>query len=107
MSDSKSLICNFKKVKIDKETLHKIAHLARLEIDPDKEEGYIKDLEDILTWVEKLNELDTEGVEPLTNMSFEVNAFREDIKEEPLSHERALKHAPKKDEDYFRVPRVL
>ena len=94
-------------MKIDKQTLHKIAHLARLEIDPAKEEKHIKDLEEIFTWVEKLNELDTEGVEPLVNMSLEINAFREDREEKPLSHERALKKAPKKDNDYFRVPKVL
>ena len=94
-------------MKIDKETLYKIAHLARLEIAPEKEAGYIKDLEEILTWVEKLNELDTDGIEPLTNMSFEINAFREDVKEEALPHERALRHAPDKDEDYFRVPKVI
>lgn len=94
-------------MKIDKETLHKIAHLARLDIDPSKEESYIKDLEEILTWVEKLNELDTDGVEPLTNMSFEVNAFREDVKKQTITHEQALKNAPKKDADYFRVPKVL
>lgn len=94
-------------MKIDKATLHKIAHLARLEIDPDKEDSYIRDLEEVLTWVEKLNELDTDGVEPLTNMSFEVNALREDMKQHTISHEQALKNAPKKDEDYFRVPKVL
>ncbi|MEQ8470566.1 MAG: Asp-tRNA(Asn)/Glu-tRNA(Gln) amidotransferase subunit GatC [Marinoscillum sp.] len=94
-------------MKIDKETLQKIAHLARIEIDPEKEESYIKDLEEVLTWVEKLNELDTEGVDPLTNMSFEINAFRVDEKSNTISHERALKNAPKKDADYFRVPKVL
>lgn len=94
-------------MKIDKQTLHKMAHLARLEIDPSKEDGYIKDLEEVLTWVEKLNELDTDGIEPLTNMSFEVNAFREDVKQQTITHEQALKNAPKKDEDYFRVPKVL
>ncbi|WP_421875234.1 Asp-tRNA(Asn)/Glu-tRNA(Gln) amidotransferase subunit GatC [Marinoscillum sp.] len=94
-------------MKIDKETLHKIAHLARLELDPKKEDAYIKDLEEVLTWVEKLNELDTEGVEPLTNMSFEVNAFRHDEVDNTLEHDRALKNAPKHDEDHFRVPKVL
>lgn len=94
-------------MKIDKNTLHKIAHLARIQILPGEEEGYMKDLEEILTWVEKLNELDTDGIEPLTNMSFEINALREDEKGEPLSHERALKNAPKKDQDHFRVPKVL
>ncbi|MEQ9303100.1 MAG: Asp-tRNA(Asn)/Glu-tRNA(Gln) amidotransferase subunit GatC [Marinoscillum sp.] len=94
-------------MKIDKATLQKIAHLARIEIDPAKEESYIKDLEEILTWVEKLNELNTDGVEPLTNMSFEINAFRSDEQSNTISHERALKNAPKKDSDYFRVPKVL
>lgn len=94
-------------MKVDKETLHKIAHLSRLEIDPQKEDTYIKTLEDVLTWVEKLNELDTEGIEPLTNMSYEVNALREDQKHNILDHDRALKNAPNKDKDYFRVPKVL
>ena len=94
-------------MKIDHLTLQKFAHLARIEIDPSKEKEYIKDLEEILTWVEKLNELDTEGIEPLTNMSFEMNAFREDKVGDTLSRERALKHAPKKDQNYFRVPKVL
>lgn len=62
---------------------------------------------EILDWVEKLNELDTTGVEPLTNMSQEVNAYREDEVKEHLSHECALLNGPKKDSDYFRVPKVL
>jgi len=94
-------------VKIDHQTLQKIAHLARLEIDPSKADGYIKDLEEVLTWVAKLDELDTEGVEPLTNMSFEINAFRADEVGEHLDHQRALQSAPKKNEDYFRVPKVI
>ena len=94
-------------MKIDHQTLNKIAHLARLEIDPEKADGYVKDLEGILTWVEKLNELDTDGVEPLTNMSFEINAFREDVVGEHMDHERALQSAPKRNEDYFRVPKVI
>lgn len=94
-------------MKINREILHKIAHLARIEIAPSKEAGYIKDMEEILTWVEKLNELDTEGVQPLVNMSFEVNALREDEAGEHLPHERALRNAPGKDVDYFRVPKVL
>ena len=94
-------------MKIDKETLQKLAHLSRLELDPSKEDTYIKDLEEVLTWVEKLNELDTEGVEPLTNMSFEVNAFRNDEVSNTIEYDRALKNAPDKDEDYFKVPKVL
>lgn len=92
---------------IDKETLQKIAHLARLELDPSKESQMKEDLEEILEWVDKLNELDTDGIEPLTNMSFEINSFREDKIVEPLSQTRGLKNAPDKSGDYFKVPKVL
>lgn len=94
-------------MKIDKEALQKIAHLARLDFEEKGAEEMVESLTEILDWVEKLNELDTEGVEPLTNMSLEQNVLREDEVKEPLSHERGLKNAPKKDSDYFRVPKVL
>ena len=61
----------------------------------------------MVEWVEKLREVDTDGVEPLTTMSSEVNVLREDQVKEHLPHERALLNAPKKDENYFRVPKVL
>jgi aspartyl-tRNA(Asn)/glutamyl-tRNA(Gln) amidotransferase subunit C len=92
---------------IDRETLRKIAHLARLDFNQADEEGMIRDLTEILDWVEQLNEVDTEGVEPLTSMSQEVNMFRDDEVGEHLDHERALKNAPDKDNDYFRVPKVI
>ncbi len=94
-------------MKINKEVLQKIAHLARLELKPEKEEELKKDLEEILDWVEELNEVDTEGLEPLTNMSFEINALREDKVGEVLSREKGLKNAPDHDDQYFRVPKVL
>lgn len=94
-------------MKIDKELLNKIAHLARLEFDEESAEEMIADMSNILTWVEKLNEVDTEGVEPLTTMSHEINVLREDEVKTHLNHERALENAPKKDADYFRVPKVL
>lgn len=92
---------------IDKNTLHKLAHLARLEFNEEDEKKMIADLNEILTWVEQLNEVDTEGVEPLTHMSHEVNVLREDKVGEHLDHDKALKNAPKKDKDFFRVPKVL
>lgn len=94
-------------MQIDKAHLQKIAHLARLEFDENASDAMIKDMTNILNWVEKLNELDTEGVEPLTTMSHEVNVLRDDVVKSHLSHERAMKNAPKKDSDYFRVPKVL
>jgi len=93
--------------KIDIETLRKITHLARLESEPEHEAEMLKDLNTILDWMEKLNELDTSNVEPLIFMTDTVNHMREDILQEPLPHDKALKNAPKKDSDYFRVPKVL
>lgn len=94
-------------MKINKEVLNKIAHLARLEFDENSAHDMMKDMSEILTWVEKLNEVDTEGIEPLTTMSHEINALRDDVTGTHLDHDRALKNAPKKDSDYFRVPKVL
>ena len=94
-------------MQIDKALLDKIAHLARLEFDEKDAEKMMKDMSAIITWVEQLNEVDTEGVEPLTTMSHEINALREDSVQPHLSHDKALLNAPSKDADYFRVPKVL
>lgn len=94
-------------MKIDRAHLDKIAHLARLEFDEKDAEKMMQDMTAIVGWVEKLKEVNTDGVEPLTTMSYEINMFREDEVKEHLSHERALLNAPKKDKDYFRVPKVI
>jgi aspartyl-tRNA(Asn)/glutamyl-tRNA(Gln) amidotransferase subunit C len=94
-------------MKIDKESIKKIAHLARLEFDENSIEKMSKDMSQILDWVEQLNELDTKDIAPLTTMSSEVNDMREDKGGVHLAHEAGLKNAPKRDADYFRVPKVL
>jgi aspartyl-tRNA(Asn)/glutamyl-tRNA(Gln) amidotransferase subunit C len=94
-------------MKIDLNTVKKIAHLARLEFDEEGAEKMQKDMTQILDWEEQLNEIDTEGVEPITTMSSEENVLREDVVGEHLSHERGLLNAPQRDSDYFRVPKVL
>lgn len=94
-------------MKVDKETLRKIAHLARLELMEKDEPAMLDSLSEILTWVEKLNEVNTDDIQPLMNMSQEVNNLREDVELPALEHERGLRNAPKKDENYFRVPKVL
>jgi aspartyl-tRNA(Asn)/glutamyl-tRNA(Gln) amidotransferase subunit C len=93
-------------MKINKQTLEKIAHLARLELNESKEKEMLQSLSEILTWVEKLNVLDTENIEPLTNMSMEINALREDKVGDHLEREKGLRHAPKKDNMFFKVPKV-
>ncbi len=94
-------------MKIDKASIKKISHLARLEFDENSEDKMSLDMSQILDWVEHLNELDTTDVEPLTTMSSEVNDMREDKAGAHLDHEAGLKNAPKRDADYFRVPKVL
>lgn len=94
-------------MKINRELLDKIAHLSRLEFDEKDAEKMMQDMTEIVDWVEKLKEVNTDGVEPLTTMSHEVNALREDEVKEHLSHRRALGQAPEKDADFFRVPKVL
>lgn len=94
-------------MQVDKETLRKIAHLARLEFEEKDEKEMIDSLTEILSWVEQLEEVDTEGVEPLTTMSKEVNVLREDTASNELDQQSALQSAPKSDSTYFRVPKVL
>ena len=66
-------------MKVDKETIRKIVHLSRLEFDEKSEQSLLQDVNKILDWVEKLNEINTENVKPLTHMSEEVNILREDV----------------------------
>ncbi|MEO9872595.1 Asp-tRNA(Asn)/Glu-tRNA(Gln) amidotransferase subunit GatC [Ekhidna sp.] len=94
-------------MKITKEIVRKTAHLARLDFNESQEEQMISDLQKMVNWVDQLKEIDTDNVEPLTNMSLEINSFRVDKKEEHLTREKALKNAPKHDSEYFRVPKVI
>ncbi|WP_207435688.1 Asp-tRNA(Asn)/Glu-tRNA(Gln) amidotransferase subunit GatC [Sabulibacter ruber] len=89
------------------ETLRQLAHLARLEFDETKEQEMLKDLNNILDWVDQLRQLDTQNVEPLIHISEELNVMREDVAQNTVRHEDALRLAPCKDSDYFRVPKVL
>lgn len=92
-------------MEINSELLRKIAKMAKLSLKD--EEATRKDLCNIVTWVEQLKEVNTDNVEPLPNMSHEINVLREDSDAQPtLSHEEALVNAPSKDTDYFRVPKV-
>lgn len=94
-------------MKIERETVLKMAHLARIEID-EQELGIIStDLERIFGFMEKLNELDTTNVEPLIYMTDAVNVLRKDEVKHEISHVEALKNAPQKDSDYFRVAKVI
>ena len=92
---------------IDEATVDKIAHLARLELTGDEKQEMIKDMNQILGFMDKLNEIDTTGVEPLVYMTSEVNVLREDVVKQEITHEEALMNAPKHDDNYFLVPKVI
>ncbi len=94
-------------MKITDEVIDHIAHLARLEFEGDKKQIIKNDMERIITFMEKLQEMDTDNVEPLIFMSDEVNVLREDVAKVTVTQEQALSNAPKKDSDYFRIPKVL
>jgi aspartyl-tRNA(Asn)/glutamyl-tRNA(Gln) amidotransferase subunit C len=92
---------------ISTETIDHLAHLARLEFKGTEKAGIKADLEKIIGFMDKLREIDTKDVEPLIFMSDEVNRLREDLPQITVTHEEALRNAPKKDSDYFRIPKVL
>jgi len=92
---------------IDKDIVDKVAHLARLELAPDETEGMIKDMNRILGFMDKLNEVDTSGIQPLVYMTNEINGLREDVIKHEISHEEALLNAPKHDGEYFLVAKVI
>ena len=92
---------------IDDKLIDHIAHLARLEFAGDEKVAIKKDLEHIIDFMSKLNEIPTDNVEPLIFMTDELSSLREDNPIETLTQKEALKNAPKKDSDYFRIPKVL
>lgn len=93
--------------KIDIKTVDEIAHLARLEFKDDAKAAILNDINRMLAFVDKLNELDTTNVESLIYMTNEKNILREDEPEVSVTQKEALKNAPKKDSDYFKVPKVI
>lgn len=94
-------------MKIDENTISRLATLSKLEFNPEETKKIERDLERILSFVDKLKELDTSGVEPLIFMSDEVNVLRDDIVKQVITHEEGMKNAVKKDSDYFKVPKVI
>jgi aspartyl-tRNA(Asn)/glutamyl-tRNA(Gln) amidotransferase subunit C len=87
--------------------IDKLAHLARLKFNDEEKQEIKTDLQRMIAFVEKLDELDLEGVEPLLHMSSEVNVLRDDEVKGSISREEALKNAPSHDEQFFKVPKVI
>lgn len=94
-------------MKITEEIVDHIAHLSKLEFIGDQKQAIIADMQNIISFMDKLSEVPTDNVEPLIFMSNEVNRLRDDVPEVTISQDEALKNAPKRDSDYFRIPKVL
>lgn len=92
---------------IDLKTVDEIAHLARLEFSDAAKAGILNDMNRMLRFMDKLNELDTAQVEPLIYMTSEKNILRADEPQTTISQKEALKNAPRKDSDYFKAPKVI
>lgn len=94
-------------MKITKEEVGRVATLARLSLQEEEKELYAKQLDQILSYIEKLNEVNTDGVEPTSHSMPIKNPMREDIVKESLSQEDALSNAPDKEKGCFKVPKII
>ena len=94
-------------LKITKDEVKHVAHLARLDFSEAEQEKFTSQLNDILMYVEKLNQVDTAGVEPVSHAIALNNAFRDDQVRESLDQELSLANAPDAKGHFFRVPKVI
>ncbi|MGN7455541.1 Asp-tRNA(Asn)/Glu-tRNA(Gln) amidotransferase subunit GatC [Paenibacillus pasadenensis] len=92
---------------IDAKTVEHVANLARLELSGEEKEQFASQLSAILKYAEKLDELDTEGIEPTSHVLPVTNVMREDVVRESVSNETALRNAPDDEDGQFKVPAVL
>lgn len=92
---------------IDDKTIDKLAKLSMLEFDGNAKASIKEDMNKIINFVAKLDELDTKDVEPMLFVNDDANELRDDIERSDITKEEALENAPKKDSDYFRLPKVM
>ena len=94
-------------MKLDTNTINKIAKLARIKLSEEEARDLLKDMNSILDWVEQLNEVNTDLIEPLTNISSSILPQRKDESIEVNSSDEILQISPDKLEGYFAVPKVV
>jgi aspartyl-tRNA(Asn)/glutamyl-tRNA(Gln) amidotransferase subunit C len=94
-------------MKIDKQTVHKVADLARIAIKDNEVDTLTQEMNKILTFMEKLNELDTTQVKPLVYMNEEVNVWREDVAVQEIGVADGLKNAALHNDEFFFVPKII
>ncbi len=93
--------------KITLEDVEYVASLAQLSLDDEAKQRLLREMGDLLAYVDKLNELDTDGIEPMMHVLDISNVYREDVVTGSLDRDAALRNAPKTDGEYFLVPRIL
>ena len=94
-------------MEVNDQLVDKLANLSRLQFDATEKAAIKADLQSMIQFIDKLNELDTTGVEPLLHMSDNVNVLRADEVQGSISREKALSNAPVHDEQFFKVPKVI
>ncbi len=94
-------------MQLTEQEIEKIAHLSKLELSSENKKQMLNDMNKIIKFVDKINELDLEGVEPLIYVNEQSNVLRKDEISHELSQIDALKNAPNKDTDYIKVHKVL
>ncbi len=94
-------------MKISSREVEYVANLARLEITEKEKDKFTVQLNDILLYIDKLNELDTTGVEPMSHAISVTNAFRDDKVMDSIGTQQTLANAPDARGDFFRVPKVI
>lgn len=106
-------------MKVTEKDVVYVADLANLELTDQERQRMLKDLNSILDYIDRLNELDTSDVPPMTQISAKSSrsdlkpgdamlaAWREDVQRPSLPHTEAMKNAPETDGDFFKVPRVI
>jgi len=94
-------------MKLSKQEVEHVAKLARLAVSEEEKEAFSRQLSEILTYVGKLNELDTSKIEPTSHVLDLNNVFRDDIVRESLPPEDVLANAPDRENNHFRVPKII
>ena len=94
-------------MKITDNLIENISNLSKLKFNSIKKKEILNDLNKIVQFIDKLSEIDTKNIDPLIYLTQEINTTRKDVVSDELPQNLALKNGPKKDSDYFKVPKVI
>ena len=94
-------------MEVNDQLINNLAKLSHLSFSEEERKEIKADLQEMITFIEKLKEVNTEGVEPLLHMSSNVNVLRDDVVEGSVSREEGLRNAPDTDGTFFKVPKVI